>query len=42
MKDYTNELAATHTLMAEGQNVTREYFIERVNSIMNDKVKIVY
>ena len=42
LKDYTNELAATHTLMAEGQNVTREYFIERVNSIMNDKVKIVY
>lgn len=42
LKDYINELAATHTLMAEGQNVTREYFIERVNSIMNDKVKIVY
>ena len=43
LKDYTNELAATHTLTTYyQQDVTREYFINKVNAVMNDKVKIVY
>lgn len=43
LKDYTNELAASHMLTTNyGQDVTREYFINRVNEIMNDKVEIVY
>lgn len=41
LKDYTNELAARHTL-SQGQMMNREYFIQRVQEIMNDKVKIVY
>lgn len=43
LKDYTNDLAATHTLTNYyQQDVTREYFINKVNAVMNDKVKIVY
>ncbi|MGH1832488.1 hypothetical protein ABE871_13705 [Enterococcus gilvus] len=43
MKDYTDELATQHMLhVNQGQDVSRNYFIERTKQIMNDKVKIVY
>lgn len=43
LKDYTNDLAATHTLTTMyGQDMTREYFINKVNEVMNDKIKIIY
>lgn len=42
LKDYTNELASNHTLAKKGQNVTREYFIELVNEVMNDNIEIIY
>lgn len=43
LKDYTNDLAATHTITTlEGQDTTREYYINKVLEVMNDKVKIVY
>jgi poly-gamma-glutamate synthesis protein (capsule biosynthesis protein) len=43
LKDYTNELAARHTLTTQyHQDNTREYYINLVNRVMNDKVKIVY
>jgi poly-gamma-glutamate capsule biosynthesis protein CapA/YwtB (metallophosphatase superfamily) len=43
LKDYTNELANQHMIhVNQGQDLSREYFIERTKQIMNDKVKIVY
>lgn len=43
LKDYTDEMASQHTLhVTEGQDVSRQYFIDLVESVMNDKVKIVY
>ncbi|WP_314579410.1 CapA family protein [Enterococcus gilvus] len=43
LKDYTDELATQHMLhVNQGQDVSRNYFIERTKQIMNDKVKIVY
>ena len=43
LKDYTNDLAARHTLtIQKNQDMTREYFIQLVNEIMNDKIDIVY
>lgn len=43
LKDYTNELAASHTITNYyNQDVTREYFINKVNEVMNHKVDIVY
>lgn len=43
LKDYTDELAASHMLTTNyGQDVSRQYFIDKVNAVMNDKVKIVY
>ena len=43
LKDYTNELAARHTLTTQyQQDNTREYYISLTNKVMNDKVKIVY
>lgn len=43
LKDYTNDLAASHTLTTQyQQDVTREYFINKVNTVMNDKVDIIY
>ncbi|MFR3685711.1 MAG: CapA family protein, partial [Enterococcus sp.] len=41
LKDYTNELANQHMIhVNQGQDLSREYFIERTKQIMNDKVKI--
>ena len=43
LKDYTDELAAQHMIhVNQGQDLSRNYFIERTKQIMNDKVKIVY
>lgn len=43
LKDYTNELANQHMIhVNQGQDLSREYFIQRTNEIMNDKIKIVY
>ena len=44
LKDYTNDLAKTHyiTLWRENQEVTREYYINLVHQVMNDKVEIIY
>lgn len=42
LKDYTDELAKTHTLAAQGQDVSRAYFIELAQSVMGDKIKLVY
>lgn len=43
LKDYTDELANQHMLhLYGGQDTSREYFINRVNEIMNDKVELVY
>ncbi|MGM0214439.1 CapA family protein [Enterococcus sp. AZ109] len=43
LKDYTNKLANQHMIhVYGGQDMSREYFIERVNEIMNDKVELVY
>lgn len=43
LKDYTNEIAASHYVRNYmGEDVSREYFIQRVHEIMNDKVEIVY
>lgn len=43
LKDYTDELANQHMIhVNQGQDLSREYFIERTNQIMNDRVKLVY
>lgn len=42
LKDYTDALASTHGLSGKGKDMSRQYFIDLVNSIMNDKVEIVY
>ncbi|MGG5317872.1 CapA family protein [Enterococcus sp. AZ072] len=43
LKDYTDELANQHMLhIYNGQDMSRDYFINRVNEIMNDKVELVY
>lgn len=43
LKDYTDELASQHMLhVYGGQDMSREYFINRVNEIMNDKAELVY
>ena len=43
LKDYTNELANQHMIhVNQGQDLSREYFIERTKQIMNEKVKLVY
>ncbi|MEG1475898.1 MAG: CapA family protein [Longicatena sp.] len=40
LKDYNNDLATKHVLSSK--NMTKEYFITKVQEVMNDKVKIVY
>lgn len=43
LKDYTDELAAQHTLtIQKNQDMTRDYFIKLTKSVMNDKIKLVY
>lgn len=43
LKDWNDELANRHTLKTvEGQEVSRQYFVDLVNEVMNDKVEIVY
>jgi len=43
LKDYTDEMAKEHTLhVLYNQDLSRQYFIDLINSTMNDKVKIVY
>ncbi|MDD3049200.1 MAG: CapA family protein [Bacilli bacterium] len=43
LKDWTDELASKHTLrVQEGQDVSRQYYIDLVNQVMNDKIEIVY
>ncbi|MBM7712211.1 CapA family protein [Enterococcus xiangfangensis] len=43
LKDYTDELAAQHMIhVNQGQDLSRGYFIERTNQIMNEKIKLVY
>ena len=37
LKDYTDELASQHRL-----GVTRQYFIDKTEEVMNDKFEIVY
>lgn len=43
LKDWTDDLAAKHTLrVSEGQDVSRQYYIDLVNEVMNDKIELVY
>ncbi|MGP5429904.1 CapA family protein [Enterococcus malodoratus] len=43
LKDYTDDLANQHMIhVNQGQDLSREYFIQRTKEIMNDKVKLVY
>lgn len=43
LKDYTDELAARHTLTTQyQQDNTRAYYIHLTNQVMNDKIKIIY
>lgn len=43
LKDWTDELAAKHTIRnIEGQEISRQYFINLVNEVMNDKIELVY
>lgn len=43
LKDYNDELASKHTLrLQEGQTISRQYFIDLVNEVMNDKIEIEY
>lgn len=43
LKDWNDELAAKHTIRnVEGQDISRQYFIDLVNEVMNDKIEIVY
>ncbi|NBK98278.1 MAG: CapA family protein [Erysipelotrichia bacterium] len=43
LKDWNDELATRHTLrVKEGQEVSRQYYINLVNQVMNDKIEIVY
>lgn len=43
LKDYTDEIGATHTIHLEkGQDTSRQYYIDLTNEVMNDKVEIVY
>lgn len=43
LKDYTNDLAYNHFISVyRNEDVTREYYINLVNQVMNDKVEIIY
>lgn len=42
LKDYTNEIASRHGLSLLGQDVSREYFINQVHSVMDDSFPIEY
>ncbi len=43
LKDYTDELASQHGLNGyAGQMITRQFFIDAVNEIMNDQFEIIY
>ncbi|GCF94351.1 capsular polysaccharide biosynthesis protein [Enterococcus florum] len=43
LKDYTNDLANQHMIhVNQGQDLSREYFIQRVKEIMNEKIELVY
>ncbi len=43
LKDYNDTLASRHTLAVQkGQDVSRQYFIDLVNEVMNEKIEIVY
>lgn len=43
LKDYTNDIASSHFVSVYmGQDTSREYYIQRVHEIMNDKIEIVY
>lgn len=43
LKDYTDELASQHGLNGyAGQTITRQFFIDAVNEIMNDQFEIIY
>lgn len=42
LKDWNNELGNQHALRQKGQEISREYFINLVNKVMNDKFEIIY
>lgn len=42
LKDWNNELGNQHALKQKGQDISREYFINLVNKVMNDKFEIIY
>lgn len=43
LKDYTDELANQHMIhVNQGQDLSRSYFIERTEQIMNDKIPLIY
>lgn len=43
LKDWTDDMASRHTLrVSAGQEVSRGYYIDLVNEVMNDKIEIVY
>lgn len=40
LSEYSDELAATHYI--QGQDMSKQYFIDRVRSIMKDSVELIY
>ncbi|MDH6367819.1 MULTISPECIES: CapA family protein [unclassified Breznakia] len=42
LKDYTDEMASVHTLTQKGLDMKRQYFIDLLNQVMNDKIEVVY
>lgn len=43
LKDYNDTLGNRHTLHEQkGQDTSRQYYIDLVNEVMNDKIEIVY
>lgn len=43
LKDYNDTLGNRHTLhVQKGQDTSRQYYIDLVNEVMNDKIEIVY
>ncbi|OCN06158.1 hypothetical protein A4S06_00145 [Erysipelotrichaceae bacterium MTC7] len=42
LKDYTDAMASEHTLTKMGIDMRRQYFIDLLQQVMNDKIEVVY
>ena len=40
LSEYSDELGATHYI--QGQDMSKQYFIDRAEEIMNDSVELIY